>query len=157
MIKEEDLYAKKNDLDLLALIVENLSEQFKESKEEERNNFREFTNQLSRFTSQVEALTLNVNKMQEQIGSLVEYNIRRTVFRDLIRDFLKSSPKFISILFSISIFFLLFFTTNAHKDVLKYFSDIAKNEYSLEKAKYGIEDAKRSKSISIQESQIKES
>lgn len=136
MQKETETYAKKIDLDKLALIVENLSTDFKDSQMENRENIKNLSMELARETTkltfQVERLSITLDKMQEHIAKLIDINMRHSI----IKEWIKRSPKFFSAVFGIVIFFFFLFLSDGHKDILKYMATVAK-------AKYYIQDEKR--------------
>ena len=122
---EQFLYADKSEVSRLSATVDALISEFRENKQQMLQLSLDLAHETGKFTVAIEQLSAVLDRMQIQIEKLIDASLRRSIFI----EWLKSSPKFLSVIFGITSLVGIFFTSNAHKDFLHYL-------LSSEKAKY---------------------
>ena len=121
-------YATHADLERLWATVDALVVEFRENKQQITKLSMDLARETGKFSVEIERLTEVLDKMQIQIGKLVESNMKRSI----MIEWVKSSPKFLSVIFGLTSLIGIFFTSNAHKDFLRYLLSSEKARYSVE-------------------------
>lgn len=122
---EQFLYAEKSEVSRLSATVDALISEFRENKQQMLQLSLDLAHETGKFTNAIEQLSSVLESMQFQIKQLIEAGLKRSI----IMEWIRSSPKFLSVIFGFTSFLGIFFTTGAHKDFLHYL-------LSMEKAKY---------------------
>lgn len=123
---EPIVYARKSDVVSLSATVDALISEFRENKQQMLQLSIDLSHETGKFTVAIEQLSAVLDRMQVQIEKLIDASLRRSIFI----EWLKSSPKFLSVIFGITSLVGIFFTSNAHKDFLHYLLSSEKAKYS---------------------------
>ena len=123
---EPYIYAKKIEVEKLSSTVDALISEFRENKQQMLQLSMDLAHETGKFTIAIEQLSSVLDRMQFQIEKLIDASLRRSIFI----EWLKSSPKFLSVIFGIVSLTGIFFTSNAHKDFLHYLLSSEKARYT---------------------------